>query len=36
MIILFLILNADDAVIISESAEGLQKQINDLYDNSNE
>ena len=27
---------ADDTVIISESAEGLQKQLNDLYDHCNE
>ena len=33
---LFLILYADDTVIISESAEGLQKQLNDLYDYCNE
>ena len=36
MINLFLILYADDTVIISESAEGLQKQLNDLYDYCNE
>ena len=36
MLNLFLILYADDTVIISESAEGLQKQLNDLYDYCNE
>ena len=36
MLNLFLILYADDTVIISESAEGLQKQSNDLYDYCNE
>ena len=36
MLNLFLILYADDTVIISESAEVLQKQLNDLYDHCNE
>ena len=36
MLNLFLILYADDTVIISESAKGLQKQLHDLYDYCNE